>query len=369
MSDVRLVEICKQYDGVARPAVRDLNLVIPSGELVVLVGPSGCGKSTTLRIIAGLEEPTRGRVFIGERDVTTVAPAQRDIAMVFQNYALYPHMSVFDNLAFALRMRKMPREEIRPRVEQAARVLGIDAFLDRKPKALSGGQRQRVAIGRALVRDPKVFLFDEPLSNLDAKLRGEMRHEIARIHKRSSTTAVYVTHDQIEAMTLADRIVVLRDGLVQQVGTPHEIYDSPANRFVAGFFGTPAMNFLDAQIGSAAAGGAAYRGDTGPFVKAHGRGFELELALDEAPSTDVVIGVRPESISLDQRPGAAALHARVELREVLGPEVLLHLRSDAGPLTVRADAHAPAAEGDTLKLWIDQASVHLFNARTGDTLQ
>jgi len=306
MSEVRLVGISKRYEGVTtkRPAVQNVDLTIPSGELVVLVGPSGCGKSTTLRIIAGLEEPTAGRVFIGERDVTDVPPAQRDIAMVFQNYALYPHMTVFDNLAFALRMRKMPRAQIRQRVEDAAAALGIDAYLDRKPKALSGGQRQRVAIGRAVVRDPKVFLFDEPLSNLDAKLRGEMRQEIARIHQRSTTTAVYVTHDQVEAMTLADRIVVLHEGVIQQVGAPLDIYESPANRFVAGFFGTPAMNFLTAQISTAGSNAAAYRGDTGPFVKATGAGFELELPLSEHSSTDVVIGVRPEALSLEQRPDA-----------------------------------------------------------------
>ncbi len=368
MSEVRLVGISKRYEGVERLAVREVDLTIPSGELVVLVGPSGCGKSTTLRIIAGLEEPTSGKVYIDDRDVTTVAPAQRDIAMVFQNYALYPHMTVFDNLAFALRMRKMPKSEIDTRVRAAATTLGIDAFLDRRPKALSGGQRQRVAIGRALVRDPKVFLFDEPLSNLDAKLRSEMRQEIARIHQRSNTTAVYVTHDQIEAMTLADRIVVLRDGDIQQVGAPLEIYDTPANQFVAGFFGTPAMNFLTAQIGTAPTGAAAYRGDTGPFVKAQGSGFSLELPLSEHPSADVVIGVRPEALSLNQRGDATSIDARVELREVLGAEVLLYLDSSAGPLTVRTDAHAPAREGDQLKVWIDQRNVHLFDATTEQRL-
>ncbi|RMH40088.1 MAG: sn-glycerol-3-phosphate ABC transporter ATP-binding protein UgpC [Deltaproteobacteria bacterium] len=368
MSEVRLTAITKSYEGVARPAVRDLDLTIPSGELVVLVGPSGCGKSTTLRIIAGLEEPTAGRVFIGDRDVTGVPPADRDIAMVFQNYALYPHMTVFDNLAFALRLRRLSRDDIRRRVEQTAKALGIDAYLDRKPKALSGGQRQRVAIGRAVVRDPKVFLFDEPLSNLDAKLRSEMRQEIARIHQRSRTTSVYVTHDQVEAMTLADRIVVLRDGAVQQVGTPLEIYERPANQFVAGFFGTPAMNFLRARIGTASAGADAYRGDTGPYVRATGPGFELALPLAETPSADVVIGVRPEALSLEQRPDATGIDARVELREVLGAEVLLHLRSPAGPLTVRADAHAPTREGEAVRVWIDPRSVHLFDARTEQRL-
>ncbi len=369
MSEVRLVGIAKHYEGVrtTRPAIENLDLTIPSGELAVLVGPSGCGKSTTLRIIAGLEEPTSGSVFIDDRDVTAVPPAQRDIAMVFQNYALYPHMSVFDNLAFALRMRKTPRDEIRTRVEAAARALGIDQFLDRKPKALSGGQRQRVAIGRAVVRDPKVFLFDEPLSNLDAKLRSEMRHEIARIHQRSRTTSVYVTHDQIEAMTLADRIVVLRDGVIQQVGTPLDVYESPANRFVAGFFGTPAMNFLTAQIGAPETSDA-YRGPTGPKVTAQGPGFAMQLPLSEQTSKDVVIGIRPESISLEQRPDAAAIDAAVELREMLGAEVLLHLRSEAGPLTVRAEAHTSAREGENLRVWIDENSVHLFDATTEQRL-
>ncbi|HUH03298.1 MAG TPA: ATP-binding cassette domain-containing protein, partial [Kofleriaceae bacterium] len=239
MSDVRLVGISKSYAPGMRPAVSRLDLEIEDGELMVLVGPSGCGKSTTLRIIAGLEEATTGKVLIGERDVTNVQPAERDIAMVFQSYALYPHMTVFDNMAFALKLRKLPRAAIRERVDKVARSLGLEEYLDRKPKQLSGGQRQRVAIGRAVVREPKVFLFDEPLSNLDAKLRNEMRREIARIHQRIGVTSVYVTHDQIEAMTLADRILVLDKGELQQVGTPIDIYDRPANRFVAGFFGTP----------------------------------------------------------------------------------------------------------------------------------
>ncbi len=354
MSELRLAGISKRYGNQPRPALDHLDLTIPSGEFVVLVGPSGCGKSTTLRIIAGLEQATTGRIFIGEREVTNVPPAKRDIAMVFQSYALYPHMSVFDNLAFALKLRKLPADEIRERVTRVARSLGIEEYLDRKPKALSGGQRQRVAIGRAVVRDPKVFLFDEPLSNLDAKLRGEMRREIARIHQRSTTTSVYVTHDQIEAMTLADRIVVLRDGELQQVGTPMEIYDRPANRFVAGFFGTPAMNFLDAEVSGEGARGA---------------GFDI-WKLPVAPSSnEIILGIRPEAISLD-RPGeeTTSIDASVELRETLGAEVVLYLSSPAGALTLRTDAHSPAREGDNLKIWLDHHKLHVFDGGTEQRL-
>ncbi len=353
MSDVRLSGISKQYEGTERPAVERLDLTVPAGELAVLVGPSGCGKSTTLRIVAGLEQPSTGRVLIGGRDVTNVEPADRDIAMVFQSYALYPHMSVFDNMAFALRLRKVRPAKIREQVEKVARSLDIEDYLERKPKALSGGQRQRVAIGRAVVRNPKVFLFDEPLSNLDAKLRGEMRREIARVHQRSGTTSLYVTHDQVEAMTLADRIIVLRDGQLQQVGTPMQIYGEPTNRFVAGFFGTPAMNFLEATIAEESGARAA-----------RGPGFEIALPDDGAEAGEVVIGIRPECVTLDERPGASSLEARVELREMLGAEVLLHLESDAGSMTLRADSNAPAREGENLTVWIDPANLHVFDAES-----
>jgi ABC-type sugar transport system ATPase subunit len=361
MSDVRLVGISKQYEASPkarpRPALAHLDLAIASGELVVLVGPSGCGKSTTLRIVAGLEEPTTGTVRIGERDVTRVPPAERDIAMVFQSYALYPHMTVFENLAFALRIRRLPEAELRRRVEVVARSLGLDGLLDRLPRALSGGQRQRVAIGRAVVRAPQVFLFDEPLSNLDAVLRGDMRREIARLHRESQTTSLYVTHDQVEAMTLADRIVVLRDGALQQVGTPLEIYDAPANRFVAGFFGTPAMNFLAAEI----------RADGGPPA-ARGPGFELPLASASGGDGKVIVGIRPEAIGLDARGDGVAVPAEVAMREVLGAEVVLHLASPAGELTLRTDARAPARPGDRLTVYVDPAAVHLFDARSEQRL-
>src|SRR6185312_9742276 len=294
--DLELQGIRKQYDGVARPVIPALDLVIPAHKMVVLVGPSGCGKSTTLRMVAGLEDPTAGSIMIDGRDVTKLPPAERDIAMVFQSYALYPHMSVFENMAFGLRIAHLPEAEIQKRVRATAASLGLENYLERRPKALSGGQRQRVAIGRAVVRQPKVFLFDEPLSNLDAKLRGEMRREIARIHKQANATGMYVTHDQIEAMTLADRIVVLRDGTVQQIGTPVEIYEQPANRFVAGFFGTPTMNFLSADLAQ-----------TGERQAARGPGFEIPLALAPAlrPAQSaldrVVVGVRPERLSLEKR--------------------------------------------------------------------
>ena len=364
MCDVELQGIRKQYDGVARPVIPDLDLAIAARQMVVLVGPSGCGKSTTLRMVAGLEEPSAGKILIAGRDVTNVPPADRDIAMVFQSYALYPHMSVFENLSFGLRIKHVGEDEIRRRVEKVADSLGLLPYLDRRPKALSGGQKQRVAIGRAVVRQPKVFLFDEPLSNLDAKLRGDMRREIARIHRASQATSMYVTHDQIEAMTLADRIVVLKDGVVQQTGTPVEIYERPANRFVAGFFGTPSMNFLAAELAHAV-----------DRTAARGPGFEIPLArapelrpASMAPDR-VVVGIRPEQLSLAKRDyGNVALSGEVAMREVLGAEVVLHLDSAAGPLTMRADANAAPTPGDTIQVWLDPKSIHLFDGTTEERL-
>jgi multiple sugar transport system ATP-binding protein len=284
-----------------------------------------------------------------------VLPAERDIAMVFQSYALYPHMSVFENMAFGLRIKHLPDAEIKARVHAAADNLGLTPYLERRPKALSGGQRQRVAIGRAVVRKPKVFLFDEPLSNLDAKLRGDMRREIARIHLASKTTSMYVTHDQIEAMTLADMIVVLKDGVVQQIGTPIEIYEKPANRFVAGFFGTPTMNFLAADLTA-----------IGDRRAARGNGFEIPLgtapALRPASEPDqVVLGIRPERLSLARRDDDIALSGEVAIREVLGAEIVLHLDSAAGPLTVRTDATVTARPGDTVQVYLDPRTVHVFD--------
>jgi multiple sugar transport system ATP-binding protein len=359
VSEVVLQGIRKQFEGVARPVIPDLDLAIPSGAMAVLVGPSGCGKSTTLRMVAGLEEPTAGTVRIAGKDVTQLPPADRDIAMVFQSYALYPHMTVFENMAFGLRIKHLPESEIRKRVGAAAESLGLTPYLERRPKALSGGQRQRVAIGRAVVRAPKVFLFDEPLSNLDAKLRGDMRREIARIHQASKTTSMYVTHDQIEAMTLADQIVVLKDGVVQQIGTPIEIYEKPANRFVAGFFGTPTMNFLGAHVVQ-----------TGEARSAKGPGFEIPLATKTAlrpASTEpdkIVVGIRPERLSLSDSGDAVAVNGQVAMREVLGAEIVLHVESAAGSLTVRTDAGAPARVGDNVRVWLDPRAVHLFDGAT-----
>ena len=368
MSEVRLVGVSKRYEGNAsRAALAALDLTIPSGELVVLVGPSGCGKSTTLRIVAGLEDATTGSVFVDGRDVTHVPPAQRDIAMVFQSYALYPHMTVFENMAFGLRIKRMPDAEIKKRVDAVAESMGLTAYLTRRPKALSGGQRQRVAIGRAVVRAPKVFLFDEPLSNLDAKLRSDMRREIARIHQASKTTSMYVTHDQIEAMTLADVIVVLKDGVVQQTGTPIDIYEQPANRFVAGFFGTPSMNFLMADLTQA-----------GEHQAAKGPGFEIPLIDRFAslgalrPATEaldrIVVGIRPERLSLTEGANRVALHGEVAMREVLGAEVVLHVDSAAGSLTVRTDVAAPARPGDTVAVWVDPRAIHVFDGATEQRL-
>jgi multiple sugar transport system ATP-binding protein len=359
VSDVELSRIRKVYEGVSRPVIPDLDLVVPAHKMAVLVGPSGCGKSTTLRMVAGLEEPTAGTIKIDGRDVTRLPPAERDIAMVFQSYALYPHMSVFENMAFGLRLKKLPEHEIKKRVQEVAVSLGLETYLDRKPKALSGGQRQRVAIGRAVVRQPKVFLFDEPLSNLDAKLRGDMRREIARIHQQSKATAMYVTHDQIEAMTLADQIVVLKDGVVQQIGTPVDIYERPANRFVAGFFGTPTMNFLSADLAQ-----------TGERASARGPGFEIPLALSpslrpaQAALDKVVVGIRPERLSLEKHAADASLSGEVAMREVLGAEVVLHLDSQAGPLTVRADAGSAPRPGDTVQVWLDPKSIHVFDGKS-----
>jgi ABC-type sugar transport system ATPase subunit len=363
VSELELRGIRKQYEGVARPVIPDLALTIPSGEMCVLVGPSGCGKSTTLRMVAGLEEPTAGTIRIGKRDVTNLPPAERDIAMVFQSYALYPHMSVFENMAFGLRIKHLPEAEIQKRVAAAADSLGLTPYLERRPKALSGGQRQRVAIGRAVVRAPKVFLFDEPLSNLDAKLRSDMRREISRIHQQSKTTSMYVTHDQIEAMTLADMIVVLKDGVVQQIGTPVDIYERPANRFVAGFFGTPSMNFLAADLISGTA--------TGERQRARGPGFDIPLAA-RAPSLRpakdavdrIVVGIRPERLSLVGNSDDVSLSGEVAMREVLGAEVVLHVDSAAGPLTVRTDAGSAPRPGDTVQVWLDPKMVHLFDGAT-----
>jgi len=354
-----LENVTKVFDGEV-VAVDDVNLQVQDKEFVVLVGPSGCGKSTTLRIVAGLEDATSGTVRIGDRIVNNVAPKDRDIAMVFQNYALYPHMTVYKNMAFALRMRKFKADEIDRRVQRAAEILGITDLLDRKPKALSGGQRQRVAVGRAIVRQPKAFLFDEPLSNLDAKLRVEMRAELKRLHHQLQTTTIYVTHDQEEAMTLGERIVVLKDGRIQQVGPPLEVYRKPANRFVAGFVGTPPMNFLEGRLVQAD-GGVAF--DEGAALirlpQAHAQRLGAWLGKN------VVMGVRPEAMSTEPvgryEGDGNALPVHVTVVEPLGEKMDLYAQTARHPhIVARVDARSDLQGGLDMKLYLDISKVHIF---------
>ncbi len=358
MAHVKLEGVRKVYDN-GFVAVHDASFEIADGEFVVLVGPSGCGKSTTLRMIAGLEAASAGQIRIGERVVNDVAPKDRDIAMVFQNYALYPHMTVRENLAFGLKLRKLPRAEIGTRVQHAASLLELEPILDRRPAQLSGGQRQRVAVGRAIVREPAVFLFDEPLSNLDAKLRVQMRREISSLHQRLGATMVYVTHDQTEAMTMGDRIVVMNAGHVQQIGTPMELYDHPVNMFVAGFIGSPAMNFVPGRVEA-----GRFRSRAGGFLD-----FALpakSMGLGDG-ARDVVLGVRPEVIHVRGgpiRPGEPVpATARLELLEPLGNETLLALRSRAGEqaLVARVPPQALPPVGETLDLELDAGRLHFFD--------
>jgi sn-glycerol 3-phosphate transport system ATP-binding protein len=354
MATIDLVEVRKTYpNGVE--AVKGIDLAVADGELIVLLGPSGCGKSTLLRMVAGLETVTNGEVRIGGVPVNDKEPAARDIAMVFQNYALYPHMRVYDNMAYGLRNRRMPRAEIDRRVRAAAEMLGLAALLDRKPRQLSGGQRQRVAMGRAIVREPKAFLFDEPLSNLDAKLRGQVRVEIKRLQRRLGTTSLYVTHDQVEAMTLADRLVVMNQGAAEQIGTPDEIYSHPASLFVAGFIGAPAMNIVDGAI---EAGGAALRlGGAGAPALALGK------PRPGLAGRTVRVGLRPEHLVADPK-GPLALS--IELVENLGADALLYGRIPGGAaLVARADGAAPYKPGETLRLDVSPRHVHLFDAESG----
>ncbi len=362
MARVSLDGVRKVYDN-GFVAVADATFDIGDGELVVLVGPSGCGKSTTLRMIAGLESITSGTLRIGERVVNDVPPAKRDIAMVFQNYALYPHMSVRDNMAFALKLRNETRSEIDRRVSDAADILGLTPVLDRKPRQLSGGQRQRVALGRALVRKPQVFLFDEPLSNLDAKLRVQTRKEIARLHRRLGTTMVYVTHDQVEAMTLGDRIVVMNAGEIQQIGTPLELYERPANQFVAGFVGSPAMNFIRGTI-EQQAGSAAFRAGQGGLV--------IPLANGAGMGSQAVLGLRPESLHVDGGPitptSRAPIDARLDVVEPMGAEIVLSARTADLELVARVPPQ-PLPEPDSpIRLLIDLDRVYLFDAESGASL-
>ncbi len=326
MAGVRLEGIFKSYGDVQ--VVHGIDLQVHEQEFVVLVGPSGCGKSTTLRMIAGLEEITDGSLSIDDRLVNRVAPKDRDVAMVFQNYALYPHLNVADNIAFGLRIRKVPKAEIEKSVSDVAAILGLTEYLERRPADLSGGQRQRVAMGRAIVRHPKVFLFDEPLSNLDAKLRTQMRAEIKRLHKRLNATSVYVTHDQVEAMTLADRIVVMNDGIIEQIGTPMELFNNPANQFVAGFIGSPPMNQLNGVVNAS---------DSGLHVQVKDVSFKLPHGLDVEAGQPVIVGIRPEHLSLSNSADASAIPISLDLVETLGSEALLHATCGDQPMIVKAE--------------------------------
>jgi multiple sugar transport system ATP-binding protein len=348
-------------------AVNDLNLDIHDGEFLVLVGPSGCGKSTALRCLAGLEEISSGHIRIGERDVTYLDPKDRDIAMVFQNYALYPHMSVRDNMAFGLKLRKMSKEEIGRRVDEAAEILGITALLDRKPRALSGGQRQRVALGRAIVREPQCFLMDEPLSNLDAKLRVQTRAEIIKLQKRLGTTTIYVTHDQVEAMTMGDRIAVMNAGELQQLDTPQNLYDRPANRFVATFIGSPAMNVFPAMVANGTNGVTVQAGEFRVTVPA-ARAERLKNRVGQ----EVMIGIRPEHIEMrefaENATDSNTVRLPVELVEPLGSETLLHLAGPSDTIVAKIDPRSRVRAGEVAELTIDLGHLHAFDPVTEQSL-
>ena len=363
MSSLSLKNVCKVYPN-GFEAVKDFNLDIADKEFIIFVGPSGCGKSTTLRMIAGLEDISSGTLEIDGKVMNDVEPKDRDIAMVFQNYALYPHMTVYDNMAFGLKLRKVPKDEIDKKVRDAARILDLEKLLDRKPKALSGGQRQRVAMGRAIVRNPKVFLMDEPLSNLDAKLRVQMRTEIAKLHHRLGTTIIYVTHDQTEAMTLGTRIVVMKDGVVQQVDTPQKLSDKPCNLFVAGFMGSPQMNFLDGVV--------AIQGETA-YVKVADQQIELppakskKLIEGKYDGKTVTIGIRPEDVDDSEmfvNVAKATFESTINVYELLGAEVFLYFDIAGQPVTARVDARTTARPGDKVKVGFDVEKIHVFDKET-----
>jgi multiple sugar transport system ATP-binding protein len=366
MAQVSLRKIVKEYEGGVQ-AVKGIDLEIADHEFVVLVGPSGCGKSTTLRMIAGLEEITSGDIAIGGAVVNDIPPRDRDIAMVFQNYALYPHMSVYENMGFGLTLRKFPKAEIRRRVENAARILDIGTLLDRKPKALSGGQRQRVAMGRAIVRDPKVFLFDEPLSNLDAKLRVQMRTEIKKVVQTVKTTTVYVTHDQVEAMTLADRVVVMNHGVIEQVGPPQQLYHHPVSRFVAGFIGSPAMNFIDARLenGSGALNMHLPNDVTLPLPAARRQRYAPHVGKP------LLFGLRPEhltDVKSTTRQNVATFEATPEVVEPMGMETLIHFWLQGNEICARIDPDVPAEPGRPMMLAADLDQMHLIDPQSGRVL-
>jgi multiple sugar transport system ATP-binding protein len=350
VATVSIHQLNKKYDN-GFHAVKDVNIEIRDKEFVVLVGPSGCGKTTTLRMVAGLEEITSGEIRIGEQVVNDLPPMDRNIAMVFQNYALYPHKTVFDNMAFGLQMRGYPKEEISKRVMEAAEILGIQALLQNKPRQLSGGQRQRVAVGRATVRHPQVFLFDEPLSNLDAKLRVQMRVELKRLHERLETTAIYVTHDQVEAMTLGDRVVVMKDGRVQQVGAPLELYGRPANKFVAGFIGSPAMNFINASVSS-----------DGRWAEAEGLRLEVPERLRAQRGRRLTLGIRPEALRIANGADEHGFAITVDVVEPLGNEILLNFRVGGAAMVARVDPGVQVKAHDSVRFGVDPARLHFFDA-------
>ncbi|MCC9021884.1 ABC transporter ATP-binding protein [Bacillus nakamurai] len=360
MAELRMEHIYKYYDQ-KEAAVDDFNLHIKDKEFIVFVGPSGCGKSTTLRMVAGLEEITKGDFYIGEKRVNDIAPKDRDIAMVFQNYALYPHMTVYDNIAFGLKLRKMPKPEIKKRVEEAAKMLGLEEYLHRKPKALSGGQRQRVALGRAIVRDAKVFLMDEPLSNLDAKLRVQMRAEIIKLHQRLQTTTIYVTHDQTEALTMATRIVVMKDGKIQQIGTPKEVYENPENVFVGGFIGSPAMNFFKGRLtdGAIHIGSAALSVPEGKMKMLREKGYA---------GKEVIFGIRPEDIHDElivvESYKNSSIKAKINVAELLGSEIMVYSQIGDQDFIARIDARHHIHAGEELTVAFDMNKAHFFD---GDT--
>jgi len=371
MATVSLKGIKKIYDNKVT-AVHDFNLEIADKEFIVLVGPSGCGKSTTLRMVAGLEEISEGDLLIDGKRMNDVEPKDRDIAMVFQNYALYPHMTVYENMAFALKLRKLPKEEIDRRVREAAEILDITQYLERKPKALSGGQRQRVAIGRAIVREPKVFLMDEPLSNLDAKLRNQMRAEIIKLRQRIDTTFVYVTHDQTEAMTLGDRIVIMKDGYIQQIGTPQEVFDHPANIFVAGFIGMPQMNFFDGQL---VAEDGKYTVKIMDAVMELSPEIQAQLKAKNVPSKAVTLGIRPEHVSFVPEAGSHCLTGSVDVSEMMGSEIHLHVNAGGRDVVLRVPTTELASEhksgfayGDQVRFTFRGDLIHLFDPETEENL-
>ncbi len=359
MAEVVYEGVTKRFGDVV--ALNNLTLEVQDKEFLVLVGPSGCGKSTALRCLAGLEEVTEGRILIGDRVVNDVPPKDRNIAMVFQSYALYPHMSVYDNMAFGLKLRRTPKDEINRRVQEAAKILGIENLLDRKPKQLSGGQRQRVALGRAIVREPSVFLLDEPLSNLDAKLRVQTRAELIKLHQRLGTTFIYVTHDQMEAMTMADRIAVLKDGVLQQVDTPQNLYDYPGNLFVAGFIGSPSMNFFNATITGEGdqlfVDAGSFRIPVTPSIKAR---------LKDGAGKRVILGIRPEDIYFPGfvSPGVSAVDVDsvVDVTELMGNEIFLYMVTGNSPYIARVDPRVRAHVGDKVKMAFNADKIHLFDA-------